>query len=93
MSFSTLVQDLTFRDHEPTHTPSTIETQSFISTAPTSVSISGGISSQLHAGYSHPLSRTWQAERQLTKVSCIPSPQKEFSSILELTFSLPSSQC
>jgi porphobilinogen synthase len=25
--------------------------------------------SQLHGGYSHPLARAWQAERQLTKVS------------------------
>jgi porphobilinogen synthase len=32
------------------------------------VSISGDIGSQLHAGYSHPLARSWQAERQLTKV-------------------------
>lgn len=38
------------------------------STLATSVSIVGDISSQLHAGYSHPLSRLWQAERQLTKV-------------------------
>jgi porphobilinogen synthase len=38
------------------------------STLATSVSIVGDISSQLHSGYSHPLSRSWQAERQLTKV-------------------------
>lgn len=38
------------------------------STAATSVSISGDISSQLHGGYFHPLARSWQAERQLTKV-------------------------
>jgi len=31
------------------------------------VSIAGDIKSQLHGGYSHPLSRAWQAERQLTK--------------------------
>ncbi|KAK0635643.1 hypothetical protein B0T17DRAFT_587072 [Bombardia bombarda] len=40
---------------------------SYTSTAATSVSISGDISSQLHSGYSHPLARSWQAERQLTK--------------------------
>lgn len=42
---------------------------SYASTAATSVSISGDISSQLHGGYCHPLARSWQAERQLTKVS------------------------
>lgn len=41
---------------------------SYASTAATSVSISGDISSQLHCGYFHPLARSWQAERQLTKV-------------------------
>lgn len=41
---------------------------SYASTAATSVSISGDISSQLHGGYHHPLARSWQAERQLTKV-------------------------
>jgi porphobilinogen synthase len=40
---------------------------SYTSTAATSVSIVGDISSQLHSGYSHPLARSWQAERQLTK--------------------------
>lgn len=40
---------------------------SYASTAATSVSIAGEISSQLHGGYSHPLARAWQAERQLTK--------------------------
>jgi len=40
---------------------------SYASTAATSVSISGDISSQLHGGYFHPLARSWQAERQLTK--------------------------
>lgn len=40
---------------------------SYASTTATSVSISGEISSQLHGGYSHPLARSWQAERQLTK--------------------------
>jgi porphobilinogen synthase len=43
---------------------------SYASTAATSVSISGDISSQLHGGYYHPLARSWQAERQLTKVRC-----------------------
>ncbi|KAL1874897.1 Aminolevulinate dehydratase [Diaporthe australafricana] len=40
---------------------------SYTSTAATSVSIAGDISSQLHGGYSHALARSWQAERQLTK--------------------------
>lgn len=43
--------------------------RSYASTAATSVSISGDIGSQLHGGYFHPLARSWQAERQLTKVS------------------------
>jgi porphobilinogen synthase len=43
--------------------------RSYASTAATSVSISGDIKSQLHGGYSHPLARAWQAERQLTKVT------------------------
>ncbi|KAL1990718.1 hypothetical protein VTN49DRAFT_6557 [Thermomyces lanuginosus] len=75
MSFSTLVSDLAFRDsnhHDDrssltSHVRSQPTARSYTSTAATSVSISGDISSQLHAGYSHPLSRTWQAERQLTK--------------------------
>jgi porphobilinogen synthase len=47
---------------------------SYASTAATSVSISGDLSSQLHSGYSHPLARSWQAERQLTKViSLVPN--------------------
>ena len=85
MSFSSLVQDLSFRDandarrnpRPPMSTASTIDDRrshvsramSYASTAATSVSISGDISSQLHGGYSHPLARSWQAERQLTKVS------------------------
>jgi porphobilinogen synthase len=40
---------------------------SYASTAATSVSIAGDISSQLHGGYHHPLARSWQADRQLTK--------------------------
>jgi len=40
---------------------------SYASTSATSVSISGEVSSQLHGGYFHPLARSWQAERQLTK--------------------------
>ncbi|KAK4951433.1 Aminolevulinate dehydratase [Elasticomyces elasticus] len=82
MSFSTLVSDLTYRDSThsprpsaPSHTASTNTARShlsraqssYASTAATSVSISGSISSQLHGGYSHPLARQWQAERQLTK--------------------------
>ncbi|RKF59030.1 Delta-aminolevulinic acid dehydratase [Erysiphe neolycopersici] len=43
------------------------QTRSYTATSATSVSISGDISSQLHGGYSHPLARSWQAERQLTK--------------------------
>lgn len=76
MSFSTLVSDIAFRDAHPedrgsqaSHARSHITTRSYASTTATSVSISGDISSQLHAGYSHPLTRSWQAERQLTKVS------------------------
>jgi len=42
---------------------------SYASTAATSVSISGDIGSQLHGGYHHPLARSWQADRQLTKVA------------------------
>lgn len=84
MSFSTLVSDIAFRDsrnnHDdhssqislPSRARSHITGQSMTSTTATSVSISGDISSQLHAGYSHPLSRTWQAERQLTKVGWKP---------------------
>jgi hypothetical protein len=84
MSFSSLVQDLSFRDANDdrrtarvTSSASTADDRrshvsramSYASTAATSVSISGDISSQLHGGYSHPLARSWQAERQLTKVS------------------------
>jgi porphobilinogen synthase len=47
---------------------------SYTSTAATSVSISGDISSQLHGGYFHPLARSWQAERQLTKVWSVIEP-------------------
>jgi hypothetical protein len=88
MSFSSLVQDLSFRDANderrpargPLSTSSTIDDRrshvsramSYASTSATSVSISGDISSQLHGGYSHPLARSWQAERQLTKVSTRP---------------------
>ncbi|GAB0133290.1 hypothetical protein EsDP_00001702 [Epichloe bromicola] len=82
MSFSSLVQDLTLRDgnHAPRRpapppSVSTIDDRtshisramSYTSTAATSVSISGDIGSQLHGGYYHPLARSWQAERQLTK--------------------------
>ncbi|KAL8243818.1 hypothetical protein R6Q59_010075 [Mikania micrantha] len=73
MSFSTLVQDIAYRDSERAshETRSTISrpslARSYTSTQATSVSIAGDIKSQLHAGYSHPLTRAWQAERQLTK--------------------------
>lgn len=50
---------------------------SYASTAATSVSISGSISSQLHSGYSHSLARSWQAERQLTKVRLYPAFPEE----------------
>ncbi len=86
MSFSSLVSDLTYRDRNPddrTSLPSRAShmsraesyARSYASTAATSVSISGDIASQLHGGYSHPLARSWQAERQLTKVppSCLES--------------------
>jgi hypothetical protein len=75
MSFSTLVSDIAFGDTHPddqssliSHPRSQVTAQSYASTTATSISISGNISSQLHAGYGHPLSRAWQAERQLTKV-------------------------
>jgi porphobilinogen synthase len=81
MSFSSLVQDLSLRDSSAPRrrgdaSVSTVDdrashmsmAKSYASTAATSVSISGDIGSQLHAGYSHPLARSWQAERQLTKV-------------------------
>jgi hypothetical protein len=82
MSFSSLVQDLSIRDgngprrQRPAPSVSTADDRtshisramSYASTAATSVSISGDISSQLHGGYHHPLARSWQAERQLTKV-------------------------
>lgn len=80
MSFSSLVHDLSLRDtgaprRRGEASVSTVDdrasristAKSYTSTAATSVSISGDISSQLHAGYSHPLARSWQAERQLTK--------------------------
>ena len=79
MSFSTLVSDLSFKDNAndgrsrisrpPPRPANGSYAKSYASTAATSVSISGDISSQLHGGYSHPLARSWQAERQLTKVS------------------------
>lgn len=71
MSFSTLVSDLTRNDSERSRSDirSTYSrARSTVSTQATSVSISGDIKSQLHGGYSHPLARAWQSERQLTKV-------------------------
>merc|ERR1712093_178536 len=86
MSFSSLVNDLSFKDKPSAASEqrrqmargSSVSTfddgrshlsraRSYASTAATSVSITGDISSQLHGGYSHPLARAWQAERQLTK--------------------------
>jgi porphobilinogen synthase len=67
--FSQLVSDIAHRSADREEGRSQVSVaQSYASTAATSVSISGSISSQLHGGYSHPLSRAWQAERQLTKV-------------------------
>src|SRR3954447_1771092 len=92
MSFSSLVQDLSFRDANTDwrmargiSSASTTDegkshvsrARSYASTSATSVSISGDISSQLHGGYSHPLARSWQAERQLTKVC--PPHQEEWT--------------
>lgn len=83
MAFSTILQDMSIngnsrRPANRGYSSSTIDAddrmshisraRSYASTAATSVSISGDISSQLHGGYSHPLARSWQAERQLTKV-------------------------
>jgi hypothetical protein len=69
MSFSSLVSDIAYRTSEKDDMRSQLSrARSYASTAATSVSISGDISSQLHGGYSHPLARAWQAERQLTKV-------------------------
>ena len=82
MSFSTLVSDLAHRDRDNAANGSSTATgpsdarsvlsntrtqRSFASTNATSVSIAGDIRSQLHGGYSHPLARSWQADRQLTK--------------------------
>ncbi|UKZ57663.1 hypothetical protein TrVGV298_011523 [Trichoderma virens] len=82
MSFSSLVQELSLRDANSARRPgpapsvSTFDDRAshvsrtmsgYASTAATSVSISGDIGSQLHGGYFHPLARSWQSERQLTK--------------------------
>lgn len=72
MSFSSLVSDITYKDGDRSDKRSQISrAKSYASTAATSVSISGDIASQLHGGYSHPLARAWQAERQLTKVRAL----------------------
>jgi porphobilinogen synthase len=72
MSFSSLVSDIAYRnsdkDNKDDMRSQVSRARSYASTTATSVSISGDIASQLHGGYSHPLSRAWQAERQLTKV-------------------------
>ena len=65
-------------DDRTSRTSHVSRAMSYASTAATSVSISGDISSQLHGGYCHPLARSWQSERQLTKVRrsldiCMPS--------------------
>jgi porphobilinogen synthase len=89
MSFSTLVNNLSFNDNNRNRNgsiasrPTQSTARSYVSTAATSVSISGDISSQLHSGYHHPLARSWQAERQLTKSMLIyplfisDSPEEE----------------
>lgn len=77
MSFSSLVSDIASRDRNVNGSSGTkvsdkrstiSRARSYASTAATSVSIAGEIKSQLHGGYSHPLARAWQADRQLTKV-------------------------
>ena len=79
MAFSTIVSDISYRDR-PEEDNRTIRSsnsivgyarsaRSLASTAATGVSIAGSISSQLHGGYGHSLTRAWQSERQLTKVS------------------------
>lgn len=82
MSFSSLVSDIASRDRNMNGSNganfsdkrSTVSrARSYASTAATSVSISGDIKSQLHGGYSHPLARAWQADRQLTK-ACLHVP-------------------
>jgi porphobilinogen synthase len=69
--FSSLMSDLTSRQRDPSDRSDIrskySRAQSYASTAATSVSITGDITSQLHSGYNHPLARQWQAERQLTK--------------------------
>ena len=74
MSFSSLVSNIAFRDNDGGDRASQFSrAKSHTSTAATSVSITGNISSQLHGGYHHPLARAWQAERQLTKVALLHS--------------------
>lgn len=62
---------------------------SYASTTATSVSISGDISSQLHGGYSHPLARSWQAERQLTKVGTPQSIAGAMTNVFAVDVNLP----
>jgi porphobilinogen synthase len=70
MSLASFVSNIAYRDNESTDRGSQFSrAKSYTSTAATSVSVSGDISSKLHGGYFHPLARAWQAERQLTKVS------------------------
>jgi hypothetical protein len=98
MSFSTLVQDLAVRGARGDEQGSQISvarsvpTRSYTSTSATSVSIAGDISSQLHAGYSHPLTRSWQAERQLTKVcpSALDAGHRSLISAAPVYVDLPS---
>ena len=83
MSFSNLLQEVTSRERpsSPHLTTTTTTTdprsalsraRSEVSTAATSVSLTGDIlSSQLHGGYAHPLARSWQTEHPLRKSQLI----------------------
>jgi hypothetical protein len=81
MSFSSLVSDIAYRkdadrgDEKVDPRSQLSRARSYASTTATSVSITGDIKSQLHGGYSHPLARSWQAERQLTKVGAPQRPR------------------
>jgi porphobilinogen synthase len=81
MSFSSLVSDIAYRkdadrgEDKVDQRSQLSRARSYASTTATSVSITGDIKSQLHGGYSHPLARSWQAERQLTKVGAPERPR------------------
>jgi porphobilinogen synthase len=73
MSLSSFVSNIAYRDSDDRGSQFS-RAKSYTSTAATSVSVAGDISSKLHGGYFHPLARAWQAERQLTKVRPEPAP-------------------